>query len=72
MYPLITAYLFLVARFLSSDRVGEQSSLVLDSPVPDIHAAFGGGLRVECKLHEGPRIQGRRWPRGALIGAYVL
>lgn len=66
---LMVLYLFLVARFLFSGRDGEQSSLALSLPVPDIHTAFDGGLRVECKLHEGPRIQGRRYPCAALVVA---
>lgn len=45
--------------------------MALGSLLPDIHTAFSGGLRVEYKLHEGPRIQGRRYPYAALmIAAY--
>lgn len=45
--------------------------MALGSLLPDIHTAFGGGLRVEYKLHEGPRIQGRRYPYAApMIAAY--
>lgn len=68
-YSSFPVSLSLIASEHTKDR--EQSSLALDSAVPDIHAAFDGGLRVECKLHEGPRIQGRSCPCAALVVSCV-
>ena len=65
IYSRLLVFL-LSLRGSSTRRTENKVASALGLPVPDIHTAFGGGLRVECKLHEGPRIQGRRYPYATL------